>query len=223
MAPAYEFWPNLESGAKLVICNKEVVAKHTSPQHVGDHQRNSSSRNLLVSRNLLPKPVLLYAGEDSRPLRHGGSVSRSITSANLVGASSSAVRMKTKLGQSDNDARENELELEDEAKDVDGGDQETGTDQANSPDTTNEEDPANESDAMRPTATNEEAAPKTNSSDGLRINFKVFDSKQALASAAENRRSRLHVSPIYPPGDLDRLYSDALLVYIKDFNQYIKR
>lgn len=27
--------------------------------------------------------------------------------------------------------------------------------------------------------------------------------------------------PTYPPGDADKLYSDALLVYVKDFNQNI--
>lgn len=46
----------------------------------------------------------------------------------------------------------------------------------------------------------------------------------ASEDATEKLESRkLAVSQVYPPGDLDRLYSDALLVYVKDFNQYIKR
>lgn len=52
------------------------------------------------------------------------------------------------------------------------------------------------------------------------INFKTSDSDAAI-ERAESRR--LRASIVYPPGDLDRLYSDALLVYVKDFNQYIKK
>lgn len=37
------------------------------------------------------------------------------------------------------------------------------------------------------------------------------------------KRTSKMLTPIYPPGDLDRLYSDALLVYVKDFNQFIVR
>lgn len=50
------------------------------------------------------------------------------------------------------------------------------------------------------------------------INLEVFDGSQAKTESRSWPES-----PIYPPGDLDRLYSDALLVYVKDFNQYITR
>lgn len=60
----------------------------------------------------------------------------------------------------------------------------------------------------------------TQSSNHKQINFKVFDSQQASNNLL--RRRRLKESQIYPPGDPERLYADALLVYVKDFNQYIR-
>lgn len=69
----------------------------------------------------------------------------------------------------------------------------------------------------------DEAEPAENSSserDPVSQNHSVLDSDDAM-ERAESRK--LEVSQVYPPGDLDRLYSDALLVYVKDFNQYIKK
>lgn len=51
------------------------------------------------------------------------------------------------------------------------------------------------------------------------------DDPEAPPVGAESRKRARAAArpPVYPPGDLDRLYSDALLVYVKDFNQYIQR
>lgn len=62
---------------------------------------------------------------------------------------------------------------------------------------------------------------ETESTPDVKINFKVYGDEQLVYKELPERR-RLKESAIYPPGDLDRLYSDALLVYVKDFNQYIK-
>lgn len=55
---------------------------------------------------------------------------------------------------------------------------------------------------------------------GNPINFKAFEDGRVMERAESQK---LSYSPVYPPGDLERLYSDALLVYVKDFNQYIKK
>lgn len=55
-------------------------------------------------------------------------------------------------------------------------------------------------------------------SDQNQINFDVLENSPAQAELRSWSES-----PIYPPGDLDRLYSDALLIYVKDFNQYITK
>lgn len=53
------------------------------------------------------------------------------------------------------------------------------------------------------------------------VKYKTSYMEPVLESKAEPRK--LSKSPVYPPGDVDILYSDALLVYVKDFNQFIKR
>lgn len=52
------------------------------------------------------------------------------------------------------------------------------------------------------------------------FNLETVDDDNAIARADTLRGTS--ASPIYPPGDLDILYSDALLVYVKDFNQFIR-
>lgn len=49
---------------------------------------------------------------------------------------------------------------------------------------------------------------------------KILNDDNVEEESVEKRR--FFASPVYPPGDLDILYSDALLVYVKDFNHFIK-
>lgn len=55
---------------------------------------------------------------------------------------------------------------------------------------------------------------------GTRTNFEVSDNFQP--SEAFERRE-VKETMVYPPGDSERLYSDALLVYVKDFNEFIEK
>lgn len=52
--------------------------------------------------------------------------------------------------------------------------------------------------------------------ENINVSPPVDDTNVVAQTKALRRVSR---SPVYPPGDLDLLYSDALLVFVKDFNK----
>lgn len=89
---------------------------------------------------------------------------------------------------------------------VGGSDGETGDD---SPSELDESDPDSNADTDHP-----KMGP------GAKTNFEVSDNFQPLESY---ERRQVKGTMVYPPGDSERLYSDALLVYVKDFNEFIEK
>lgn len=58
--------------------------------------------------------------------------------------------------------------------------------------------------------------------DGVEISFELATNNLEAMEMPQSRRGFGKAAPVYPPGDANLLYSDALLVYVKDFNQFIK-
>lgn len=218
MAPAYELWPEINGGSNLVFLRdrKNYNLGNVSSSLKLDEEEEYLPRSYRLKssfrmkskypkdlRGLLPKPVRFVSSESKNRRTFK---TRSIPSDKKRRSALS----KREEGQQQPNSEEEEEVTGNEVNEVDenvveNDEMNTSNGQKNDSD--------RNSDAV---------VPKTSDVNtiGRRINFKVFDSKQARR--AESRR-KLQVSPVYPPGDLDRLYSDALLVYIKDFNQFIKK
>jgi hypothetical protein len=63
--------------------------------------------------------------------------------------------------------------------------------------------------------------PPSNGEQQTSVNLEVLDDNNVEEQV--DPVEKVKYSPVYPPGDLDILYSDALLVYVKDFNRSFKQ
>lgn len=211
MAPAYELWPNLIGNLNQIVkdnkpisslnadcsSNQQKTYEKSNSNLDFNSNTNKSFEKLSYLRSLLPKPVtMLPSGTNKRSFKVRSTVERAI--------------QKVILNKNLND------------------DEEDNTDQSN--DNNNIEESDENSSLMSDPESTITKLSQTNrftdddkfidSNKQILVNFKLIDNKQAMIRAES--RKKLSQSPVYPPGDLERLYSDALLVYVKDFNQYIK-
>lgn len=209
MAPAYELWPDLNGDENLVKLNQQRAFGLNHQNDVENSNLNSyepaermsiapNTRPFNSIRDVIPKPVKMAPSEVAY---------RSIKIRSLSdGLSHNDKQNKSRYNKEDDDYEP----TTDEEVSNNGEDQSLMPNEANDNET-NEQDNEPDVDIGRRS---------DNDVNRSHINFKTFGDEHAIEKA-ESRK--LTHSPIYPPGDLDILYSDALLVYVKDFNQYIKR
>lgn len=124
------------------------------------------------------------------------------------GTSTRSIKIRSVTNNGHNRTDVNNANVEEEEETVDD-DNSNNNNNNNDQTGTNENQMANDTEDSRGVEPDEQQLPNK---------FKVFDGKQA---SVRSESKRFIESPVYPPGDLDRLYSDALLVYVKDFNQFI--
>ena len=216
MAPAYELWPDLQGNKNQVTLGENKIPKKhernfmSSPND--ENGRNLSGQFKLNSmRNLLPKPVagnFLFGSSQRRHVRI-----RSVSSPRLAESDNGVTKAQAGKVEPEVGDGEGEEEVEEVAD-------QTGAEGPNSDGslTSNEVDSSSARDSEADSSADEDK-PQQGGSNVPNINFKLPDKEQNVAVAESKESSK---SPVYPPGDLDRLYSDALLIYVKDFNQYIR-
>lgn len=210
MAPAYELWPDTSENKRYVLNpekfphNNNYVYSNTNSRIPKFHQDGQSIKsyspklhvnlNLKSLRGVLPKPLPV------------------MTSA----SSNRAIRERSAPVESEDeplsDKREEEFDLAADKKVNEKADK-TNLDQNNSESDWNNLDKLNDDGGA------DSDGIFTQNPNHRQINFQILDSQQALKRV---QRRRLKESQVYPPGDPSRLYADALLVYVKDFNRYIK-
>lgn len=202
MAPAYEFWPDTSENRRYVI-NLEENSQDSynsvadlKPFNFHWNRPNQTYTNINLNlnslRGLLPKPLATKASSIS--------LSRVLRERSTPGG-----------------------ESEDELPDVTNKPEEVVDPEDENVDERSDKnldrDNSSESDSDYSNKSNDDDRIFIQNLNHRQINFQIFDSQEALKRV---RRRRLKESQIYPPGDPNRLYADALLVYVKDFNRYIK-
>lgn len=205
MAPAYELWPDTSENRRYVL-NSEQNSRNND---YADHDTNSLRIHKFHQYDLLqtykPKSRVNLNLKSLRgllpkplPVVTGSTSYRVLRERSTPGEfedepSSGSTREEVDLNSDENiDERSDKANLDQDNSEF-------------------------ESDYI--SKSNDDDKIFTQNPNHRQINFQILDSQQALKSV---QRRRLKESQIYPPGDPSRLYADALLVYVKDFNRYIK-
>lgn len=208
--PAYDLWIEPQDSTNSVMINGLTPTKpnqnalHTIQKDLEQHiLRELPAVNLDVARNLLPRPMARLSSIASRSENeHTARAARRAT-VRAMHQPMSAVAHDTHP-QTRVEQRTAQIPTKPEA-----------IDEESAPDTAGQqEDPPNSDH-------NEDQQDDDNDP---RSGYSQDTNNGEDAAAESTMRKRRHhqKAPIYPPGDLDRLYSDALLVYVKDFNQFIE-
>lgn len=220
MAPAYELWLNSNFSRQNPVLMKR---NQMTPRIIGVDRSFSSKLRIKdritdgMQKSLDP---MINSEADRRGALPGKMTYRRDLSAASEGISRS---VGTKIDTNSNNQVDNSEDLDEVAsKD------ESESDQQDDPTATSD---MNENQAANDSADEDEFEQENKSAGGGINQGAAFADRVNLNTAvrldpsgmvrAESRK--LTESPVYPPGDLERLYSDALLVYVKDFNQYIKK
>lgn len=196
-SPAYELWPNV-AGNQVVIAAERRFEKQANQKwmHINDKANrehiDDDEPNQASRRNLLPRPM------DQMDPSHVHRRSYNLKSLLKELKASPIYRNNHRSRRT-----LNQISVGSQVDSDDGGtpSAEPGVDERDKND-----DIVQDDEDSRVTEENQ-------------INYKVLDDDQVLEKAETARKMTL--SPVYPPGDPELLYSDALLVYVKDFNQYI--
>lgn len=201
--PAYEIW---FSGASSASINQSPVSDHmgvlqsNKVKPVSERLKTTRVVNhrldLNSVRNLLPKPVNLVTSQSRLSGVRTRSVQQDQNEPEYDGATSESDESEYTEQNDPSQPTSNTESMGDASKLTSVGDVVEYRNDSSSPQKESEND----------------------TSDQDQINFDVLEDGQVRAESKSWPES-----PVYPPGDLDRLYSDALLVYVKDFNQYITR
>lgn len=216
MAPAYEYyWPNDQQTNQVVIDRQELdrLKGHSdsSENIFENNDQDSESLNEIQEdprsnriRNLIPKPMRGSAAiEAARQVSHRALV------RDLRMGEGKMNRRQSKRAKSVSDRPEDESDMTSE-KIGEPSDQNGETaDETNAA--------ANGHQIERDTEAEVDDNPEEEEQSSVNLNV-VNDNNIEERS---DRLKKASYSPVYPPGDLDILYSDALLVYVKDFNHFI--
>lgn len=192
MAPAYEMWPNLKDNLNLVVL-KRKKAKTTKELHC--RQVAEPKLNSLNSTEINTSSGNLR-NLLPKPVPH------------LLNSASSRTTVRVRsVNNGDSNIKQNTSESGD--ADVEDTDESSSELDESEPESSKEAD----------FDINMNSAANSRSNMKLRTNFRLNDDFEPLASF-ESRDAK--ETMVYPPGDSERLYSDALLVYVKDFNDFIE-
>lgn len=193
MAPAYVIVPELVSNSFKFLKRLQTTNQSNEKANELKDYYNAAQSSSLILRLLLDKyDDIMTQALEVSPI--GDRKTRS-----TVAKSSDDLTKQNQRSR----RNEDEDDYEDE-------DEENGVDQENEPET-NTADQNDESDKS-----DNDDEPQTPPQQA--VNFKSANNSLKLKRVD----SKLERPPIYPPGDADKLYADALLVYVKDFNQYIE-
>ena len=209
--PAYGLWPQELDPMNQVLINRGatiVPLEHEIKQADSILIRQGGQTNL-STRNNLPRPMradfpseTVYKAVLVRSVGSGRNLSENWSTRHLTKRSRKRTKFK-RDGSVQSEDDENSRETKDRP-DVEGDIETSGADLI-------EADEKNERQDDDDEVTTKQAAPS--------INFETLDDTNVESKLIPTRS----LSPVYPPGDLDLLYSDALLVYVKDFNQFIRQ
>lgn len=202
MAPAYEFWPDTNENRRYVISLEE------SSRNNYDSVSNSKLSNLDWNRLDQTYPNINL---DLNSLR--GLLPKPLASKASSISSNRVLRERSTPGGESEDESPDIPNKPEEV--VDSGDE--NVDEKS--DKNLDRDNSSESDPDYSNKSNDDDRIFVQNPNHRHLNFQVFGSQETLKRV---QRRKLKESQIYPPGDPNILYADALLVYVKDFNRYIK-
>lgn len=195
MAPAYTIWPSFEVNHLARVEENSIYKSPSTRVPRGRGQRKVRESSALPIRRV-------GQGRHSRNVLTDQSLDTRSTMADA--AKQDATNQATS----------------DDYESTDGSDSKIDStpDEAIKPGTNDSSDESPEEDDT----TDIDRIDTSNDDETKRSQIKSF-SLSGKAEPLQAETNRMFDSPVYPPGDAERLYSDALLVYVKDFNNNISR
>lgn len=200
MAPDHRTWPPLVTN--LIGFSKQARVSNSSAESANEIMSNkyTAQSSSLILRLLLDR-FASYIQHTPELIATGDRKTRSTATDN-------ADRSSDGVASENEKSRNN-----DDEDDYDSEDEENKSDQGDDTETNEVDQPIATSDGVDKSDNDNEL----NKISERIVNFKSPNNKLKLKMT----NIKLDRPPAYPPGDADKLYSDALLVYVKDFNQYI--
>lgn len=219
MAPAYEYyWPSNQHLNQVLIDHERInvgpavkLVSDNPPGNRDQHQEKinnklEDSRSSRI-RNLVPRPMRRLAASETHARRRVSLNTRALRRDLRTEKRRTKKRKREKSAKDYGADEEEEVEmtlgLEDGKRNEPGEQNDVTTNESNARGSESESDDSPEDEQIS-------------------VNLKMANDNNVEERSDKPRRVKSY-SPVYPPGDLDILYSDALLVYVKDFNNFIKR
>ena len=206
MAPAYEYFLINDPQINQVIIDRQHASLEEGPNvSLGrmsqDHELSSGRLNMLHTnrtRNLIPRPVKEWAASE-------------ITSRRVAHFHDGTQRGKLEEGLDFRPKRKRERSASDYV----------GEEMDSYPGSHNGETTDESNVASNDLQVDSDSEDNPGADERMSVSLKMVNDE--TADERSDSSIEANYSPVYPPGDIDILYSDALLVYVKDFNHFINR
>ena len=216
MAPAYEIWPDVGDRRPMMAATNFQTLEHSAPLESIAPKSQAQGR-----ANHGPKYKNFSYGQtpnswESKFQRQPNAAPSELIGRQVVSPHPLLVKLRAvPRPRNSNQRARRKSDPENMMQESEGGETMTHEEE-DSPEIQEAGDEAIDGQQER----DEEETGRTDGNGSLgQTNYQVLDDDRVL-ERAESRK--LNLSPVYPPGNPEVLYSDALLVYVKDFNQFVQ-